>query len=95
MRLLALTVFLTIPNFAQAASCEELTKQFGQYDNAFVFFDRLSKAESSTLRATTAQAALTNILLRQGMVLDMMIAESCELPPPPNFPLLGLISTNN
>jgi len=29
------------------------------------------------------------------MILDMMIAKSCELPSPPNFPLLGLVSSNN
>ena len=95
MRLLALLIVLTVPGAAWADACEVLTKQYGMYDNAFVFFDRLSKSESSTLRATTAQAAITNIMLRQGMILDMMIVRSCDLPSPPEFPLLGLISSNN
>ena len=95
MRSFALAISLFLPNIAQAETCDVLADQFGQYDNAFFFFDRVSKAETSTLRASTAQAAATNILLRQGMILDMMIAKSCELPAPPNFPLLGLVSSNN
>ena len=95
MRFFAFAISLVLPTIAQAETCDTLADKFGLYDSAFIFFDRVSEAESSTLRASTAQAAVTNILLRQGMILDMMIAKSCELPSPPNFPILGLVSSNN
>lgn len=82
-------------NSQEASNCESLSEHFSRYDAAAMFFDRSSRSESSTLRAETAQSALTNILLRQGMVLDMMIAQGCDLPAPPEFPLLGLIRGNN
>jgi len=80
---------------ANAASCESLTNDYGKFDNAAVYFDRASKSETSTLRASTAQSALTNILVRQGIILDMLIALSCDMPEPPDFIFLGLISSNN
>jgi len=64
MRFFALAISLVLPTVAQAEICDVLADQFGQYDIAFIFFDRVSRAETSTLRASTAQAGVTNILLR-------------------------------
>ena len=86
---------LFMPSATLAANCDALSKQFGAYDVAMSVLERTSRSETSTLRATTAQGAVTNILLRQNMILDMMIAQSCVLPEPPMFPLLGLISSKN
>lgn len=81
---------------AQAAQdCESLNVAYERYNNASGYFDRVSKSETSTLRAETAQSALTNILIRQSMVLDMIIASGCEIPKPPEFLMLGLISSHN
>jgi hypothetical protein len=95
MRCVTLAIALMAPTFALAQTCEVLGTQFEKYNTAFMYFDRTSKSETSTLRASTAQAAVTNILLRQGMILDMMIAQNCELPAPPDFPVLGLVSSKN
>ncbi|VDS08860.1 hypothetical protein PARHAE_02045 [Paracoccus haematequi] len=80
---------------AAAQDCASLTAAYSKFDNALIFFDRSSKSESSTLRAETAQSAMTNILLRQGIIVDMMIAGGCELPPPPDFQFLGMIASHN
>ena len=95
MKRLAMTLIAAFPSVASAATCESLTASYSQYDNAATFFDRASKSETSALRAETAQSALTNILLRQGMILDMLIAKDCDLPNPPDFPMLGLVRNHN
>ena len=95
MKTLTATIALIVPTLAQAETCDTLADKFGKYDSAFTFYERLSNSESSTLRATTAQAAVTNILLRQGLILDMMIYQDCDLPAPPDFPFFGLVSSNN
>lgn len=91
------------------ANCSDLDKQFAKFAGAASVFDRRTKAaldnatnESSAVRAASSgaqaqvfQSALTNILLRQSMVLDMMIASGCELPQPPDFVFLGFIASEN
>jgi len=94
---------------AHAMDCERLRAEFSRFDNAAVFFDRRSRAELASSRGETSsvrsasngvegaamQAALTNILLRQSMILEMMVAGGCDLPPPPDFLVLGLIASHN
>ena len=96
MRTIVIAAFASVmPTLSLAAQCDGLLALYTKYDPALTVFDRLSKAESSTLRAETAQSAVTNILLRKQMILDMLIAKDCDLPNPPEFPLLGLISSRN
>lgn len=91
------------------ADCSALDKQFVKFEGAASVFDRRTKAalnnatkESSAVRAASSgaqaqvfQSALTNILIRQGMVLDMMIASGCDLPEPPDFVFLGFIASES
>ena len=93
--ILLFSTFLGLPSLAQAATCEELTLSFSKYDLAATILERKSSSDDSTLRATTYQVAVSNILRRQGLVLDVMIAQECDLPAIPDFPMFGLITSFN
>ena len=91
----ATAVLFSATGMAFGADCGALTAAYSKFDAAMLVFDRTSKSESSALRAETAQSAITNILLRQGIIIDMMITQDCDLPDPPDFQILGLIASHN
>lgn len=91
----AIAALLLSSGAAFAQDCATLTAACSKFDSAMIFFDRSSKSETSALRAETAQSAMTNILLRQGIIVDMLIAQDCELPAPPDFQFLGMIASQN
>ena len=95
MKIRIVVCFLALPNVATAATCEALAESFSKYDSAKTVLERMSNSDDSTLRATTYQIAVSNILLRQKLVLDMMISQECALPDAPDFPLFGLIASHN
>ena len=95
MRVYTLIFAVAFPSFGMSATCEELESSFSYYDNALLVLERKSASDDSTLRATTYQLAVSNILERQHMVLDIMIYQQCTAPKVPDFPVLGLVSSSN
>ncbi len=100
MKWFAVLALVGLPVMAGSAladqlSCKDLNLRFSKFDTALTVFDRAGRFDDSTLRTATAQSAMTNILLRQGIILDMIIAQGCDMPAPPEFYMLGLINSQN
>ena len=95
MKHLVIIFLLALPAAGHAATCEELTAAYSKYDNATDLLGKKSRSETNVHRQQANQVALSNILRRQSMILDIMIAQSCPLPDPPDFAFLGLINSMN
>lgn len=72
---------LTLAGSAGADACADLTANYSKYDLAAIYFDRISRNDSSALRQEAALTAIGNILARQAIIVNMMIANKCTLPP--------------
>lgn len=74
-------LFVSSPSYA--ADCAALANEYGRYDGDRVRFELAGIQDNSAPREQNRLASIMIILQRQSMVLNLMIAQGCDLPDPP------------
>jgi len=76
-------------------TCEELTKSYSKYDKERTRLEVSGFRDDSAPRETNRLVAISLILQRQSIVLDMIIARDCIIPEAPDFANKSFICRQN
>lgn len=82
-RLTPIVCALLLGSPSHAADCATLLTEYERYDSDRVRFEILGIQDNSASREQNRLTAVMILLQRQGMVLDLILAQGCDLPDPP------------
>lgn len=83
MRLTTILFFALLGSPAASQNCDLLTVEYTRYDSERSLAEVSGIMDNSALRSENRLTSVLIFLQRQSMVLDMIIASDCPLPPPP------------
>jgi hypothetical protein len=85
MRLAAILFFALLGSPAASQDCDLLTVEYTRYDSDRTRVEVSGLVDNSALRSENRLTSVLIFLQRQSMILDMIIASGCPLPPPPRL----------